>query len=102
MSKFRINEDLKGEFKSVKDELCFWDFEYFNARCGGKFKNYEDFLKRPLSVAKEISLRQKIFGAYHLSPIIIVESLSSGTYELMAKSEIYFDVREKIVKERIK
>ncbi|EQB0813408.1 epoxyqueuosine reductase QueH [Campylobacter upsaliensis] len=102
LSKFRINEDLRGEFKSVKDELCFWDFEYFNARCGGKFKNYGDFLKRPLSVAKEISLRQKIFGAYHLSPIIIVESLSSGTYELMAKSEIYFDVREKIVKERIK
>lgn len=97
LSKFRLNEAVLGEFKSAKDELCFWDFEYFNEKCGRKFKNFEDFLTRPLSVEREISLRQKIFGAYHLSPIIIVEKLEAGTYEVLARSEIYFDVREKIV-----
>ncbi|MDO4674456.1 MAG: diacylglucosamine hydrolase like protein, partial [Campylobacter sp.] len=61
--------------------------------------NFEDFLARPLSVSREIALRQRAFGAYNLSPIIIVESLEAGTYELAAKSEIYFDVREKIVRE---
>ncbi|MDO4674646.1 epoxyqueuosine reductase QueH, partial [Campylobacter sp.] len=55
-SKFRLNEAVRGEFKSVKDELCLWDFDFFNAKCGGKFKNFEDFLARPLSVSREIAL----------------------------------------------
>lgn len=97
LSKFRLDEELRGEFKSVKDEICFWDFAYFNHKCQNKFKNFEDFLTRPLSVKKEIALRQKAFGEYNLSPIIIVEKLSAGTYELVARSEIYYDTREKIM-----
>lgn len=55
-------------------------------------------MKKPLSVEKEITLRQKLFKAYNLSPIIISEHLPQGRVEIVAKSEIYFDTREKIVR----
>ncbi|MCH5336528.1 MAG: epoxyqueuosine reductase QueH [Campylobacter sp.] len=96
-TKFSLNDDFKGIYKALKDELVFLDFEYFNALCKNKFKNYEHFLKKPLSVEQEIKLRQKLFGAYNLSPIIILEQISKGRYEISAKSEIYFDTKEKIV-----
>lgn len=63
-----------------------------------KFKNFRDFLKKPLSIKTEISLRQKLFKSYNLSPIIICEKIPQGKIQIIAKSEIYFDTREKIVK----
>ncbi len=94
---FSQNENLKGVLRVFKDELVFWDFEYFNALCKGKFPSFEAFLKKPLSVEKEITLRQKLFGAYNLNPIIISKHLPQGRVEIVAKSEIYFDTREKIL-----
>ena len=146
-----------------KDELIFWDFELLNSLCGGKFKDFGEFLKKPLSAEKEIILRLKFlsifgnlsfenggefgsefycggfesdvkfsgetlknsqnlraenlqilkakiakmridlnasnaFNAYNLSPIIVCEKIPQGRVEITAKSEIYFDTREKIVK----
>lgn len=95
---FTQNENAKGILRIFKDEVIFWDFEYFNALCKGKFQSFEALLKKPLSVQKETALRQKLFGAYHLSPIIISEKLPQGKVQIAAKSEIYFDIREKIVR----
>lgn len=95
---FSQNENLKGALRIFKDELIFWDFEHFNALVRGKFQSFDEFLKKPLSVEKEINLRQKLFGAFHLSPIIICEHLPQGKVEVVAKSEIYFDTREQIVR----
>lgn len=95
---FTQSENVKGELRIFKDELIFWDFERFNALCRGKFQSFDELLKKPLSVEKEVALRQKLFGAYHLSPIIICEHLPQGKVEVIAKSEIYFDTREKIIK----
>ncbi|MBX2078799.1 diacylglucosamine hydrolase like protein, partial [Campylobacter peloridis] len=63
-----------------------------------KFKNFDDFLKNPLKINQELKIRQKKFGFYDLSPVIIVENITQGSYEFMAKSEIYFDTKEKIIK----
>ncbi|MFQ6342541.1 epoxyqueuosine reductase QueH [Campylobacter sp. VTCC 70190] len=98
LSKFSLSEHCKGIFQSMKDEICLWDFEYLNAKCKHKFKNFDDFLRRPLSIKQEIALRQKHFAPYNLSPIIVIESLEKGTYELVARSEIYFDSKESIEK----
>lgn len=94
---FLQEQNLHHHFEIFKDELIFWDFEYFNHLCKGKFQSFEALLKKPLSVEREIALRQKLFKAYHLSPIIICEKLPQGRIEVFAKSEIYFDVREKIL-----
>lgn len=96
-TKFSLNDEFKGMYKSSKDEIVLLDFEYFNTLCKGRFENYGHFLKRPPSVEQEIKLRQRLFGAYSLSPVIVLEQIPRGRYEISAKSEIYFDTREKIV-----
>ena len=49
-----------------------------------------------VSIKQEIKLRQKLLEAYNLSPIIILKQIPKGRYEISAKSEIYFDTKEKI------
>ncbi|EAJ1254384.1 diacylglucosamine hydrolase like protein [Campylobacter lari] len=97
-TKFSILDEGLKHYKSAKDEINLWSFDYFNSLCKMRFKNYEDFLQNPLKIEQEIKIRQKHFGAYDLSPVIIVENIIKGAYEFMAKSEIYFDSKEKIVK----
>ncbi|AJC86854.1 epoxyqueuosine reductase QueH [Campylobacter sp. RM16704] len=97
-TKFSILDENLKYYKSVKDEINLWSFKYFNTLCKAKFKNFDDFLQNPLKVEQEIKIRQKHFGIYNLSPVIIVEDISKGTYEFLAKSEIYFDSKEIIVK----
>ncbi|EAK0847943.1 epoxyqueuosine reductase QueH [Campylobacter lari] len=97
-TKFSILDEGLKHYKSAKDEINLWSFDYFNSLCKMRFKNYEDFLQNPLKIEQEIKIRQKHFGTYDLSPVIIVENIIKGAYEFMAKSEIYFDSKEKIVK----
>ncbi|EPP8196853.1 TPA: epoxyqueuosine reductase QueH [Campylobacter lari] len=97
-TKFSILDEGLKHYKSAKDEINLWSFDYFNSLCKMRFKNYEDFLQNPLKIEQEIKIRQKHFGVYDLSPVIIVENIIKGAYEFMAKSEIYFDSKEKIVK----
>ncbi|MBT0827664.1 epoxyqueuosine reductase QueH [Campylobacter lari] len=97
-TKFSILDEGLKYYKSAKDEINLWSFDYFNSLCKMRFKNYEDFLQNPLKIEQEIKIRQKHFGAYDLSPVIIVENIIKGAYEFMVKSEIYFDSKEKIVK----
>ncbi len=96
-SKFSLEAEFKGIYKGVKDEIVLLDFEYFNKLCKNKFANFEHFLKNPLSIKREIKLRQRLFEAYNLSPVIILEQILKARYEILAKSEIYFDSKEKIV-----
>lgn len=97
-TKFSINEENLSHYESVKDEINLWSFEYFNTLCKNKYKNFDELIKNPLKIKDEIKLRQKKFSAYNLSPIVIIENLLNTSYEFIAKSEIYFDNKEKIVK----
>ncbi|HDZ5112729.1 TPA: diacylglucosamine hydrolase like protein, partial [Campylobacter jejuni] len=78
--------------------LVFVEFWRFNAFFKNKWKNFGDFLKKPLSVQAEIKWRNKFFGAYNLSPVIILEEILPLRYEVIAKSEIYHDNQEVLVK----
>ncbi|EKB1120729.1 diacylglucosamine hydrolase like protein, partial [Campylobacter jejuni] len=39
-----------------------------------------------------------VFGAYNLSPVIILEEIFPSRYEVIAKSEIYHDNQEVLAK----
>ena len=86
-----------GFYKSFKDEIVFVEFQAFNNFFKNKFKNFDEFLKHPLSIEKELKFRTKFFGNYDLSPIIILEKISVARYEIKAKSEIYYDTQEKLI-----
>ncbi|NES53623.1 diacylglucosamine hydrolase like protein, partial [Escherichia coli] len=50
-----LKQNLKeGFYRSTKDEIVLVEFWRFNAFFKNKWKNFEDFLKRPLSVQAEI------------------------------------------------
>ncbi|EPS5785815.1 epoxyqueuosine reductase QueH [Campylobacter coli] len=92
-----LNENLKnGIYKSTKDEISFIEFWRFNSDFKNKWKSFEDFLKHPLKIEEEIKWRNKHFGAYDLSPVIVLEKILPTRYEIVAKSEIYYDVKEVI------
>lgn len=94
-----LQENVKnGIYRSTKDEITFIEFQNFNASFKNKWQNFEDFLKYPLSVEAEIKWRNKHFGTYNLSPIIVLEKILPVRYEIIAKSEIYYDVKEILVK----
>ncbi|HEF2317185.1 TPA: diacylglucosamine hydrolase like protein, partial [Campylobacter jejuni] len=94
-----LKQNLKeGFYRSTKDEIVLVEFWRFNAFFKNKWKNFEDFLKKPLNVQAEIKWRNKLFGTYNLSPIIILENILPSRYEVIAKSEIYHDNQEVLVK----
>ncbi|MDU7069927.1 NFACT family protein [Campylobacter ureolyticus] len=59
--------------------------------------NFDEFLKKPLSVDEELNLREKICEKGSFSPIIVIEKLVPAKVEIVAFSKIYLDVREILV-----
>ena len=95
----RINiNDNYDKFFASKDEILLLSFNAFNKICKNKFKNFNDLLNNPLSIKNEIKVRNVFFEPYNLSPIIILEHIPKGKIQIQAKSEIYFDVRDKLIK----
>ncbi|WP_267524773.1 epoxyqueuosine reductase QueH [Campylobacter sp. MG1] len=71
-----------------KDEICIINFKKANEFF--KFNNFQDFIKNPPSIQKQINFRKRIFNSHNLSPIIIVENIPSKI-EIIAKSIIFQD-----------
>ena len=92
---------LRLEFLSGFEGVGFCgDFgDEFNKDFGGEF-GVGGLKKSAILKAKNsrtISI-SKALNAYNLSPIIVCEKIPQGKVEITAKSEIYFDTRQKIVK----
>lgn len=92
--KFSINYEC-DEF--VKNEIRVFSFDKFKELLGLNFKSFDEFLKNPLSVNKELNLREKICQKGSFSPIIIVEKIVPAKVKIEAFSKIYLDVREILV-----
>lgn len=89
----KINLSLDASKELImcnKDELCVISFKKANEFF--KYENYEEFLKNPPSIKKQISFRAKLFNHYNLSPIIIIENIPEKI-EIIAKSIIFEDTR---------
>lgn len=89
--KMKINLDSQQDIIFCnKDEICIMSFKEANKFF--KFKNYEEFLKNPPSIKKQINFRKKIFNSHNLNPIIILENIPNKI-EIIAKSIIFQDVK---------
>ncbi|MBT0882275.1 epoxyqueuosine reductase QueH [Campylobacter sp. 2018MI13] len=89
--KINLSLDISKELIMCnKDELCVISFKKANEFF--KYENYEEFLKNPPSIKKQISFRAKLFNHYNLSPIIIIENIPEKI-EIIAKSIIFEDTR---------
>ncbi len=96
----QINRKIKCKIEKIENKIFensqikILDFEKFQEISGFKFDNFDEFLKNPLSIDDEINFREKICFKYSLEPIVIVEKLNLGAYEISGDSKIYEDFKE--------
>ena len=90
------NLDEKGFFS--KEEVRFITVEMFNEICNTSYKNVADMFKNPPLIEQEVTFRMQFLETkfLSLSPLIIVDRLKMGKYEIYALSKTYHDIRENL------
>ena len=81
-----------------KDEIKFLNLDFFNKIAKKDYKNMDEILKNPPSLKCQENVRKKLGLAGGFSPIIIVQKIPQAKVEITAKSDLYLDVREILVK----
>ena len=67
----------------------------FNRLTQSSFNSVKELIFNPLSVQRELELRQKLSNsAYDLSPIFVVDALKDGKIEIYLEAKSYEDSRE--------
>ncbi|MBR8465510.1 epoxyqueuosine reductase QueH [Campylobacter sp. faydin G-140] len=64
-----------------------------------KFKSIYELCKNPPSVESELNLRRELCGEFSQNPIIILDKICVGRYEINAKNVLYNDSHEILVVE---
>ncbi len=90
------NMDKAGFFS--KEEVRFISVETFNDFAKTSYKNVAHMLQNPPQVECEIEFRMKFLDTFFisLSPIIILDTLEIGKYEIYALAKTYHDIRENL------
>lgn len=82
-----------------KDDVKLLSLELFNELGKFSYKSVSDLIKNPPKLKSELRIRKALSGqSRSLSPIIVLDSLEAGKYELWASSIIYPDSIERIIK----
>ncbi len=93
----------KGKMESIEDgvgyfnreSIIFLDLKKFNLLAKEKYKSVNELIFNPPSLKKDLHVRKYLQGEYYsLSPIIVVNAISSDRLEVTINSYIYDDVRE--------
>lgn len=89
--------DEKGFFS--KEEVRFVTVETFNLIANTSYKSVAHMLKNPPLIEEEIDFRMQFLETKlpSLSPLIIVDCIEMGKYEIYALSKTYHDIRENLV-----
>lgn len=91
------NLDDKGFFS--KEEVHFVTVETFNKIANTSYKSVAHILKNPPTIEQEIDFRIQFLATklLNLSPLVIVDNIKMGQYEIYALSKTYHDIRENLV-----
>lgn len=89
--KFKIEKNCEI-FENQQIKIL--SFKKFKEIFGVNFLHFDEIFKSPLKIEDEINFREKICFKYSLVPVIIVENLEIGNYEIFGESKIYEDFRE--------
>ena len=69
----------------------------FNELSGEKFASVNELCRRPIAVPRELEIRRELCGEFSQNPIIVLDEIRAGRYEIYAKDELYNDSREVLV-----
>lgn len=81
-----------------REEVKFITLERFNILCTSSFKSVKELIFNPLSVEREIEIRQQLCSShYDLSPIFVVDELQDGKIDIYLDAISYEDNREYLI-----
>ena len=81
-----------------KEEIKLISLDIFNDIAGTNYRNVKSIMYNPPTFQAELNLRNKITkNPYGLSPIIIVNDVIDGKYDIEINAKIYEDVKEDII-----
>jgi len=95
-----------GRIEQTINKLCFMNreevklisLETFNSLSNSSFKTVKEIIFNPLSVEREIEVRQKLCNSpYDLSPIFVLDEVQDGKIDIYLDAKTYEDNREYLI-----
>ena len=96
--KLNVERDCEID-DELKEGVVLMSIERFNKFTNSKFKSVDELCKRPLELDAEMKFRRDISGEFSQNPIIILDEVKKGSYEIYAKAVFYNDSEEILVLE---
>ena len=99
----RIEQCVNGISFMNREEAKFITLEKFNALSKSSFNSVKEMIFNPISVDREMEVRQKLcHSPYDLSPIFVVDELLEGKIDIYLDAKTYEDNREYLLlKEKV-
>lgn len=97
------NQTISSEIRFLNNKLAYapkfdgylMSLELLNEFINSNYQKVIELYKKPLELSIELELRAKITkSAYSLSPIVIVDALKMGIYELFLDSHFFVDTKD--------
>ena len=96
--KFSVNNPAEI-CDELRDGVTLLNIDKFNLLAKTAYKNVFELCKNPPSIEAELNLRREICGDFSQNPIIALDRILAGKYEIYGKSVTYNDSREILVLE---
>jgi len=100
-------ERVKGTIEFIRDgvgffskeEARFISLETFNSVSNRQYKNVKEMLQNPPTIEVEMMFRSSLMNSFYasLTPLIVLDEVKIGSYELFMQSKTYHDIRENLV-----
>ena len=91
----RIENTVNNLHYMNREEIKFITLDTFNELTQSSFKTVKEIIFNPLSVEREIELRQKLCNSpYDISPIFVIDKLQEGKIDVFLDAKTYEDSRE--------
>ena len=81
----------------LRDGVMLLNLAKFNELSGENFASVNELCRRPIAVPRELEIRRELCGEFSQNPIIVLDEIRAGRYEIYAKDELYNDSREVLV-----
>ena len=94
----KLNVENSCEMEDeLKEGVVFMSLNRFNKFTNSNFASIDELCKRPLELDDELKFRRDISGEFSQNPIIILDEVKKGSYEIYAKAVFYNDSEEILV-----
>lgn len=94
--KFSVDE-RREICDELRDGVMLLNLAKFNKMLGASYESINELCKNPPSIEAELNLRREICGDFSQNPIIVLDEILVGRYEIQAKNALYNDSREILI-----